>query len=119
MIDLPLTPYQWKTWDCFALANYLRSQANLRPLPCLKWLYRHYTEESLPPTSVSYILNHYAVRKIGGLVEHDLLALRFGGNPEGLGTIVDGGVVFMSFERGAVWMSLADMQSRISGVWVY
>ena len=118
-LTLPDKPYQWHIWDCFALASWLRSQTNLYPLPCLKWLYRRYTEDTLPHTIVSQILRHYAARRTDGLNQMDLVCLRFGGNPEGLGTVVDGGVVFMSFERGAVWMPLADVQSRIGGVWVY
>lgn len=118
-LTLPSISYQWHTWDCFALANWLRNQTNLYPLPCLEWLYRHYTEDTLPCTIVSQILRHYAARRTDGLNQMDLVCLRFGGNPEGLGTVVNDGVVFMSFERGAVWMPLADVQSRIGSVWVY
>lgn len=118
MIKLPTTPYKWQEWDCFALAGWLRSQANLKPLPNLNWLYRHYTEDTLPPNIVSRILRHYATKE-SELTDMNLVCLQFGKHPEALGTIVDSGVVFITYERGAAWMSLAHIQKIITGTWKY
>jgi hypothetical protein len=36
--NVPTTPFQWRSWDCFTLANWIRSSHNLPPIDA-EWVY--------------------------------------------------------------------------------
>jgi hypothetical protein len=113
--QLPASPYQWEIWDCFSLAYWVRQQCNFSALPNLGWLYQRYDEVTLPDDFVIQMLEFYAAR-VNNAKDGDLVALGLG-KAIALGTILDNGIVFMSYSRGAQWLPMEQLQSKIHGIW--
>jgi hypothetical protein len=113
--SLPTSEYCWQTWDCFTLAYWVRNQYSFSVLPNLDWLYQKYDETTLPDDFVVQMLGFYGA-KVNTTKDGDLAALKFG-KAIALGTILNNGIVFMSYSRGAQWLPMEQLQSKIHGIW--
>lgn len=63
MIALPTTPFQWQSWDCFTLANWVRVKHGL-PVINAQWVYAlHPTQESFQKDDLLSIVPKMGTRR--------------------------------------------------------
>lgn len=116
-------------YNCYSLAQHVRSIYNVPPLPDFTPLQPHYpTEQSIPPNFILDLLKEHCEKRSDSAAQHlDLVALRFYG-VIALGTVLqvhgdDRFVCFMRRHRDGGGVSAVEgiekLGRSIESVWFY
>ncbi|BAY20785.1 hypothetical protein NIES2100_05290 [Calothrix sp. NIES-2100] len=92
MLELPNKFYKWQEFDCFTLAQEMRSLLNLEPLPDFNWIYREYNKLNYPKDLVKVFLDAYA--KQSNVDKANLVCLDWEGY-KALGTVYQGTIIYI------------------------
>lgn len=119
--DLPQQEYDFKSWNCYTLAQWIRNYYGLTPLPDFNWAVNQFDNEDDKPARISEILEHnlekYATRNLDVIKEYDLVLLNIY-NKYILGTFVDKHVCVMSL-AGATCVPISRIGTYIDSIWTY
>jgi hypothetical protein len=117
-ITIPSASYNWQRWNCFHLADYIRRQYGLEPLPDLNYYWQQkYLQEDLAPIDLVDSLVFKHCKRSLEPKDFGLLILRFNGSSN-LGTLLGDKIVFMGKERATV-QNLNRVAPYLESCWQY
>jgi hypothetical protein len=117
-IFLPSDRYNWQKFNCFHLADNIRLQVDLEPLPNLNYIWNAlYLSECLAPKNLVSSLLFQNCHPGINLKDFNLLVLKVN-DTENLGTFINNQVVFMGQEIATI-QSINRVAQYVDSIWQY
>jgi hypothetical protein len=117
LLNLPTTKFDWETWNCFSLANFIRGVCGLNPLPDFDFYYKEkYTESNCPPYLITELLDEHA-HKENTLNNFYLVSMRFR-KRDNLGTVYENAIIHIGSDRAMI-SSVSVIGKYITGIYSY
>lgn len=115
---LPTSEYSWQKWNCFHLADHIRQEFGLEPLPDVSNIWKKYylQENQAPKDLVKNTIWQFCLRTLEPK-NFNLCLLRFDAT-DNLGTVLDGKVIFIGHNQASI-MPLHRVTQYIDSVWQY
>ena len=115
---LPDTEYNWQTWNCIHLADYIREEFGLSRSPDFSYLWKekYPTEKDAPENLIVDLMSDYC-ELTTELEDFSLCVINFS-NAGNLATVLNGYVIFMGKDKACL-LPIERITKYLTGWWKF